>query len=336
MFTNRTLPKHIKSVDTGKMSRKEWEDFRSSLSTLGGSDVGACVGLSRWKSNIELFYEKLRMYKKEFHDSVPMIMGRELEDNIRKLFAYYDVENPDDFVDNYAAKNKVNSVRQRKATFFNERMPELHANIDGICKLAGRESWGILEIKYQSGQAVRMWENNLNPSYIAQLITYMEIMEAEYGVLIVIEDANKWHVHVIERNQNFWGNIYPTIQEFYSCVKIAETLIDSTPIEAEQFSLAASAEPPSFQEQSKPYESFLSSYAKAKETQLIIEGTQEMLDTALEIKTLQDEMTNIEDKQRHLKNQVRKYMIDNQAQVINFGDKGSITYRNQLRFNIKA
>ena len=318
------------------MSRKEWEQFRSSLNTLGGSDVGACIGLSKWKSNIELFYEKLNLYKKEFHDSVPMIMGRELEDNIRKLFAYYDIENPDSFVDNYAQGKKVNSVRQRKATFFNTLVPELHANIDGITKIKGRRDWGILEIKYQSGQAVRMWENNLNPSYIAQVVAYMEVMEASYGVLVVIEDANKWNVHVIERNPDFWGRVYPTIQEFYESIQVAEVLRDSTPNEEEQFSLVASAEPESFKEQSKPYESFLSGYARAKETQLVLEGSDEMYTTAMSIKDLQNEITNLEDESRHLKNSIRKFMIDNNAQVINFGDRGSITYRNQLRFNIKS
>ena len=38
---------------------------------------------------------------------------------------------------------------------------------------------------------------------------------------------------------------------------------------------------------------------------------------------------------RHRKNLVRKYMLDNEAQVITFGDAGNITYRTQLRFNIK-
>jgi len=335
MITNKSLPKHIKAVDTSKMSRKEWEQFRGTLTTLGGSDVGTCIGLNRWKSNIELFYEKLKLYKREFHDSIPMMMGRELEASIRKLIAYYDIDNPDAFLDNYHSGNKVNLVRQRHATFFNDNVPELHANIDGLIKIKGREDWGVAEIKYQSGQSTRVWENGINPSYIAQSMAYMEVLELDYAVLVLIEDANQWNVHVIERNDELWAQFYPTIKDFVERLSMAKSMIEDSVDESEKFQQASTFEPTAYTEQAKPYESFLSDYAKTRDNELVVEGDEETLLIAKDIVERSEELKGLEEQLRHRKNLVRKYMLDNQAQVITFGDAGNITYRSQLRFNIK-
>lgn len=335
MITNKSLPKHIKAVDTSKMSRKEWEQFRGTLTTLGGSDVGTCIGLNRWKSNVELFYEKLKLYKREFHDSIPMMMGRELETTIRRLISYYDVENPDSFLDNYHSGNKVNLVRQRHATFFNDECPELHANIDALIKLQGRDEWGVAEIKYQSGQATRVWENGINPSYIAQSMAYMRVLGLKYAVLVLIEDANQWNVHVIEWDEELWNRFYPTIKEFVEQLSMAKSMISDSVDESERFQIAATFEPTAYEEQAKPYEAFLSDYAKTRDNELVVEGDEEMLKIAVDIVERSESLKKAEEELRHRKNLVRKYMLDNEAQVITFGESGNITYRSQLRFNIK-
>lgn len=335
MITNKSLPKHIKAVNTSKMSRKEWEQFRGTLATLGGSDVGTCIGLNRWKSNVELFYEKLKLYKREFHDSIPMMMGRELETTIRRLIPYYDVENPNTFLDNYHSGNKVNLVRQRHATFFNDECPELHANIDALIRLQGRDQWGVAEIKYQSGQAARVWENGINPSYIAQSMAYMRVLGLKYAVLVLIEDANQWNVHVIEWDEELWNRFYPTIKEFVEQLSMAKSMISDSVDESESFQVASTFEPVAYEEQSKPYESFLSDYAKTRDNELVVEGDAEMLKIAVDIVERSEDLKKAEEQLRHRKNLVRKYMLDNQSQVITFGESGNITYRSQLRFNIK-
>jgi hypothetical protein len=66
-----------------------------------------------------------------------------------------------------------------------------------------------------------------------------------------------------------------------------------------------------------------------------VEGDEETLLIAKDIVERSEELKGLEEQLRHRKNLVRKYMLDNQAQVITFGDAGNITYRSQLRFNIK-
>jgi len=337
MWTNKSLPSHITAVNTSQMTRKQWEEFRKSLNTLGGSDVGTCIGLNRWKSNIELFYEKLGLYNKGDFDSVPMMMGRELESNIRSLFKYYNVENPKEFLDNYRNKKEINIVRQRHATFFNENIPEVHANIDGIVRLQGREDYGVLEIKYQSGQAVRLWENGINPSYLVQLTAYMQLLELNYGVLCIIVDSNQWNVHVIERNDDFWNKIYPQIQEFHERIVEAKGGLSYLDTDDEKINEAYIYEPETlFKEQSKPYESFLSDYAKRREKEMVIEGDEIMYQMALEVERLNDIAKEAESEARDAKNRLKKAILNMGASVINFGDKGSVTYRTQLRLNLKT
>lgn len=338
MWTNKSLPPHIHAVNTSEMTRKQWENFRSSLTTLGGSDVGTCIGLNRWKSNVELFYEKLGLYNKGDFDSIPMMMGRELEHNIRTLFKYYDVENPKEFLDNYRNKKEVNMVRQRHATFFNDKIPEIHANIDGIVRLKNRDKndYGVLEIKYQSGQAVRLWENGINPSYLVQLTAYMQLLELDYGVLCIIVDSNQWNVHVIERNDEFWNNIYPSIQEFHECIMTAKEALSDFKSDDEKINEAYIYEPETlFKDQSKPYESFLSEYAKRREKELVIEGDEIMYEMALEVERLNDIAKEAENESRDAKNRLKKAILNMGASVINFGERGSVTYRTQLRLNLK-
>jgi hypothetical protein len=264
-----------------------------------------------------------------------MMMGRELETSIRRLIAYYDIENPDAFLENYHNGNKVNNVRQRHATFFNDNVPELHANIDALIKIKGRSDWGVAEIKYQSGQSTRIWENGINPSYIAQTMSYMEVLDLDYGVLVLIEDANQWNVHVIERNDALWAQFYPTIKDFTERLSMAKSMIEDSVAESERFQHASSFEPNSYPEQSKPYESFLSEYAKTRDNELVIEGDEETLAIAKDIVERSEELKALEEQLRHRKNIIRKYMLDNGAQVLTFGGSGNVSYRNQLRFNIK-
>jgi hypothetical protein len=112
-------------------------------------------------------------------------------------------------------------------------------------------------------------------------------------------------------------------------------MIEDSVAESERFQHASSFEPNSYPEQSKPYESFLSEYAKTRDNELVIEGDEETLAIAKDIVERSEELKALEEQLRHRKNIIRKYMLDNGAQVLTFGGSGNVSYRNQLRFNIK-
>jgi hypothetical protein len=163
----------------------------------------------------------------------------------------------------------------------------------------------------------------------------MEVLDLDYGVLVLIEDANQWNVHVIERNDALWAQFYPTIKDFTERLSMAKSMIEDSVAESERFQHASSFEPNSYPEQSKPYESFLSEYAKTRDNELVIEGDEETLAIAKDIVERSEELKALEEQLRHRKNIIRKYMLDNGAQVLTFGGSGNVSYRNQLRFNIK-
>ena len=59
------------------MSDEQWLGFRKR--GIGASEVGYIMGLSPYKSNVELFYEKLSANIMQNADSVPTFMGKYME-----------------------------------------------------------------------------------------------------------------------------------------------------------------------------------------------------------------------------------------------------------------
>ena len=56
------------------------------LGFLGGSDAAAALGLSPWKTPVELWLEKTGKKPSEIPDNIPMAVGRALEDFVAKQY----------------------------------------------------------------------------------------------------------------------------------------------------------------------------------------------------------------------------------------------------------
>ena len=55
----------VPAINTQRMSRKEWQEFRSSYKLLGGSELGTVIGLDEYKSPLALWREKIGYVKSE-------------------------------------------------------------------------------------------------------------------------------------------------------------------------------------------------------------------------------------------------------------------------------
>ena len=74
----------IRLVNTSDMSRNDWLEHRRH--GIGGSDAAVIMGVSPWKSLMDLWLEKTGQYVEDI-DSESMYWGRVLEDVIAKEFA---------------------------------------------------------------------------------------------------------------------------------------------------------------------------------------------------------------------------------------------------------
>ena len=75
-------------VETGSLTEKEWLDYRRG--GIGGSDVSIIFGVSHFRSNRELYYDKLGIKPiREMEDEtwLQKKMGHLLEDLVAEVFS---------------------------------------------------------------------------------------------------------------------------------------------------------------------------------------------------------------------------------------------------------
>lgn len=149
----------------------EWLAARTSF--IGGSDAASIIGLSSWKSNVQLWEEKTgRKKPQDLSDNVLVQYGHDAEPLLRALFA---LDNPHMLVE-YEAHNM----------WTNSDFPFAHASLDGwLTDDEGR--FGILEIKtatIQNAAHAAQWKDKIPDNYFCQILHYFAVTEAEFAVVV--------------------------------------------------------------------------------------------------------------------------------------------------------
>lgn len=150
--------------------RAEWLKKRSV--TIGGSDAAAVIGLSPWKSNVELWEEKTRKAddeRKEEDNATPlMIYGTMAEEHLRELFR---LDYP-----------SVRVMYEENNLFKNTSYPWAHASLDGWLEEDGLR--GVLEIKtanvMSTAQSLK-WQGKIPDYYYAQVLHEMAVYDADFA-----------------------------------------------------------------------------------------------------------------------------------------------------------
>ena len=156
------------------LTKEEWLDER--VSTIGGSDAGVILGVCPWKTNEQLWEEKVLIRKPDdLGDNTLVQYGIQAEESLRDLFQLdypqYDVL--------YAPGN----------IWTNDKYPFAHASLDGWLR-----NWtshdgidGVLEIKtatISSKAQKEKWQGNHIPdNYYAQILHYLMVTEADFAIL---------------------------------------------------------------------------------------------------------------------------------------------------------
>lgn len=141
---------------------------------LGASDAGTIIGVNKWKSNVELWEEKVGLREAEDISEKPYVqLGHDEEPLIRELFA---LENPQYLVDYVSAFKMV----------FNDTHRFLFCTPDGELteKKTGRK--GILEIKtteIRSSGQWKEWDSRIPQTYYAQCCHQLLATGWEFAVL---------------------------------------------------------------------------------------------------------------------------------------------------------
>lgn len=152
MATNNTSLPTIERIPTAAMTREAWLEERKKA--LGGSDMGAVLGLNQYRSAVNVWADKLGLIQ-DVEDNEAMRIGRDLEDYVARRFAE-------------ASGKKVQAYNY----LLRDNSNHLSANIDR--RVVGERSG--LECKTASALSESKYKGGMFPaSYYAQCCTYLAV-----------------------------------------------------------------------------------------------------------------------------------------------------------------
>lgn len=202
-------------------SREEWLESRKQF--IGGSDASCILGLNKWKSNVELFREKMGIAEPaDLSDNEAVAYGTKAEEFIRALFSIDHKEYTVEYVENNS--------------WHNDKYPFAAASLDGtLTDESGRK--GILEIKtaiITNKVQSEKWNNCIPDYYYCQLLHYFMVTEFDFAVLRA------------RLRYEYPGNKFYTERDYYiersECEEDIATLIEKEAVFHEQ--LKSGKEPP--------------------------------------------------------------------------------------------
>lgn len=153
-------------------NREEWLAMRLEVG-IGGSEAGCVLGLNPWKSNIDLYREKIGEIEPEDISDKPAVkFGKEAERHIRALFR---LDYPS-FEVEYAEFDM----------YVNDSLPWQFATLDGALTDTETGQRGILEIKtctIQNKSQWDEWENGIPQRYYAQVLHQLSATGLDFAIL---------------------------------------------------------------------------------------------------------------------------------------------------------
>lgn len=177
------------------LTKEEWLSWRRT--GIGGSDAPAVYGISRWKTAVEVYLEKLGDVQPA-EETEQMRMGKTLKDIIARQFC----------------EETGKKIRKRNAILQHPEHSFMIANIDRW--IIGEQSGLMCRTTHEFGKDE--WEDDKVPTYYKiQCQHYMAVTGAKSWWIAVLIGGNKLKCiqlerdeptiqHLIEVEQHFWTN----------------------------------------------------------------------------------------------------------------------------------
>lgn len=155
-------------------NREEW--LRERRKGIGASEAGTIIGVNRWKSNVELWQEKVGLREPEDIGHKPQVQyGHDAEPHLRALFA---LDHPELRV-TYESPYKM---------IFSDELPFIFATPDGELEELATGRHGGLEVKTTeilNQNQWAEWDNRIPQTYYAQVCHQMLATGWEFVILLV-------------------------------------------------------------------------------------------------------------------------------------------------------
>lgn len=203
---------YTKLTSTLDISRDEWLMFRKK--GIGGSDIGAIMGVNPWSSAFNVFVDKTTDYTNDLSNNDAIYWGTVLEDVVAKEFT----------------KRTGKKVARLNAILKSDETPFAFADIDR--RIVGENAG--LECKTTNAFNSDEWKDDEVPaSYICQCQWYMYVTGFEKWYIACLIGGQKFVykeiqrddeliLYMLERATEFWNNnilknVAPAVDGSNSC-----------------------------------------------------------------------------------------------------------------------
>src|SRR5262245_2757565 len=183
-------------------ARSEWLVARRK--GIGGSDAAAVLGLSPWKSALELYTEKLGMGEPEYDEPEYIYWGKVLEPVIADRYAKETgrtLEDPGSFLLQWSTE-----------------YPFMFCTVDRFIEAPQKPGRGVLEIKTAAGFKRKDWLADPPLEYLIQLQHNMIVTGCEWGSFAVLIGGNDFAWCDQDRNDRFCQYLRDQEGEFWTRV----------------------------------------------------------------------------------------------------------------------
>lgn len=217
------IPNRKNLIFSKHLSHYEWATKQRSTG-VGGSEVATLFGLNDFTTQIELFYNKVKLIA-PMPDNTATYSGRVMEDIIaKKYFVFYDPTDPtDETMLRNANANNGEGLEIRNIERFTQVMQmknhPIVLNVDRLVKDKFIPEGGVIEIKNLLKWVVRQYEAEILPSHLIQLQTYFIGTGFKRGYLVYLLDGREFKCYEIEANDNIQGAIIEKTEQFWVIVK---------------------------------------------------------------------------------------------------------------------
>lgn len=149
-------------------TKEEWLNLRKNY--IGGSDASCILGLNPYKSNVELWEEKVGLKEAtDISDKQYVKYGTEAEKPLRELFQL-------DYPHLKVSYEENNII-------LNDKLPFAHASLDAELFDEEKNTKGILEIKtstIHNSLGWLNWKDKIPDNYYIQCLHYLMVTEYDF------------------------------------------------------------------------------------------------------------------------------------------------------------
>lgn len=192
----------------------EWHAQRAKA--IGGSDVGAIMGVSPFSNRAKIFKDKTEpdpkksVAQKEYKGGA-FYRGDAWENNIVRM---------------YQDKNPDKKVLHSKASWVHRERPYQQANVDGlICENGSETPNAILEIKTSS--SAKSWQDGPPAEYRMQTLWYMDTFNMKKAYIAVLIDDHDYRQFEITPKPGEIENIRSEMSKFMDEVNARKSELEA-------------------------------------------------------------------------------------------------------------